>query len=267
MTSRSRVGLTRHDETPMASAGSLRHEVDHLHRTGPGMATFALIHGGGSTSWDWHLVVPLLERAGHAAVAVDLPTEDASSTLEDYVQTVVDAVGDREHVVVVGHSLGGFTAPLACDALHADGLVYLAGMIPMPGETFGEWWANTGHDRETIADDPEVSFYNGVPESLAAEARSRERGQTGAWFESPWPGDHHPDVPTRGMLAKDDQFFPASFMRRQIRDRLGTEAIEVDGGHYLVISQPAAVAKALVEFADELAGPEQRPPGRPAGSR
>ncbi|SDE00045.1 alpha/beta fold hydrolase [Auraticoccus monumenti] len=218
------------------------------------MATFALIHGGGSTSWDWHRVIPLLERAGHAAVAVDLPTEDATSTLDDYVQTVVDAVGDREHVIVVGHSLGGFTAPLACEALRAEGLVYLAAMIPVPGETFGEWWANTGHDRETIDDDPAVSFFNGVPESLAAEARSHERGQTGAWFSSPWPADHHPAVPTRGILGKDDQFFPAPFMRRQIRDRLGTEAVEVDGGHYLALSEPEAVATALIAFAEEVVG-------------
>lgn len=228
------------------------------------VATFVLIHGGGSTSWDWHLVAPLLERAGHAAVAVDLPAEDPTSTLEDCVRVVVDAVGEREHVVVVGHSLGGFTAPLACEALGAEGLVYLAGMIPLPGETFGEWWTSTGHDREDVDDDPEVSFYGGVPGPLADEARSRERGQTGAWFSSPWPADRHPDVPTLGVLARDDRFFPAPFMRRQVRDRLGTEAVEVAGGHYLLLSEPEAVAEVLMAFAADVAGRGERR-GRASG--
>ena len=32
--------------------------------------------------------------------------------LREYTDVVVDAIGDRENVVVVGQSLGGFVAPL-----------------------------------------------------------------------------------------------------------------------------------------------------------
>lgn len=217
------------------------------------MATFALIHGGGSTAWDWHLVTPLLRSAGHNVVAVDLPIEDATASLEDYAQTVAAAVGDARHVIVAGHSLGGFTAPLVCDRVRADGLVYLAAMIPMPGETFGEWWINTGHDQETIDEDPEVSFFNGVPNDLAREARTRDRGQQGEWMSGAWPADRHPSVPTSAIVFRDDHFFPASFMRRQIRDRLGIEPVEIPGGHYAALSHPGAVAAALNNFAQELA--------------
>ena len=42
-----------------------------------------LIHGGGASAWDWHLVVPLLEAAGHQAVAVDLPIEEENADLEE----------------------------------------------------------------------------------------------------------------------------------------------------------------------------------------
>jgi pimeloyl-ACP methyl ester carboxylesterase len=45
----------------------------------PIVATFALIHGGGGSSWDWHLVVPELRERGHEPVAVDLPCEDPSA--------------------------------------------------------------------------------------------------------------------------------------------------------------------------------------------
>ncbi|MFJ5957313.1 alpha/beta fold hydrolase [Paenarthrobacter sp. NPDC092416] len=213
------------------------------------MAVFVLIHGGGSTAWDWHLVRPLLEASGHDVFAVDLPIEDVSAGLEDYAHAVTAAVGDAQHTIVVGHSLGGFTAPLVCEALQSDGLVYLSAMIPMPGETFGDWWTNTGHDRETI---PEEAFFNLVPEDLATQARDRERDQQGSWMSGPWPG-RHPAVPTRAILCRDDQFFPASFMRRQVQQRLGIEPVEIPGGHYATLSHPDAVAAALNDFADEIA--------------
>lgn len=212
------------------------------------MAVFVLIHGGGSTAWDWHLVSPLLEASGHGVVAVDLPIEDDAAGLEDYTQAVTAAVGDAQDTIVVAHSLGGFTAPLVCEALQSDGLVYLSAMIPMPGETFGDWWTNTGHDRETI---PEEAFFNLVPEDLAQQAIDKERDQQGAWMSAPWPGQH-PGVPTLAILCRDDQFFPPSFMRRQVRDRLGTEPVEIPGGHYASLSHPEAVAAALNDFAHEI---------------
>jgi pimeloyl-ACP methyl ester carboxylesterase len=152
------------------------------------LAVFVLIHGAGSTAWDWHLVRPLLEASGHDVIAVDLPIEDENAGLEDYVRVVTAAVGDAQRTIVVGHSLGGFTAPLVCDQLQADGLMYLAGMIPLPGEAFADWWTNTGHDRETIDPDPNAAFFNDVPEDLVHQARERERDQQGAWMAQPWPG-------------------------------------------------------------------------------
>jgi pimeloyl-ACP methyl ester carboxylesterase len=58
------------------------------------MATFALIHGGAGSAWDWHLVAPALRERGHDAVAVDLPSEDESAGWSEYTDTVVRAVGD-----------------------------------------------------------------------------------------------------------------------------------------------------------------------------
>ena len=40
-------------------------------------------------------------------MAVDLPCEDESAGWRDYADFVVDALGERQNVVVVGHSLGG----------------------------------------------------------------------------------------------------------------------------------------------------------------
>ena len=56
------------------------------------MATYVLIHGGGGSAWDWHLVVPQLRDRGHEVVAVDLPNEDPSAGWSEYVDTVEAAI-------------------------------------------------------------------------------------------------------------------------------------------------------------------------------
>ena len=76
---------------------------------------------------------------------MDLPSDDESAGLWDYASAVVHAVGDRTGLVVVGHSWGGFTAPLVCARLPVELLVLVAAMVPAPGETGNDFWANTDH--------------------------------------------------------------------------------------------------------------------------
>ena len=74
----------------------------------------------------------------------------------------------------MGHSLGGFTAPLVCVRIPVDLLILVATMIPSPGELFADWWANVGYEECGYED----VFYHDVPPQLAAEARRRERNET-----------------------------------------------------------------------------------------
>jgi pimeloyl-ACP methyl ester carboxylesterase len=155
------------------------------------VATFVLIHGGGGSSSDWHLVAPALRERGHSPVAVDLPSEDECAGWKEYVDTVVRAIGSRTDVIVVGHSLGGFTAPLVCARIPVELLILLAAMIPAPGERFSDWWANANYE-ESGADD---AFYHDVPMPLAAEARLRARAEASKALEEAWPRAlaRHPD--------------------------------------------------------------------------
>ncbi|SEF18349.1 alpha/beta fold hydrolase [Jiangella alba] len=204
------------------------------------MATFALVHGGGGSAWDWHLVATALRERGHDAVAVDLPCDDASAGWADYRDVVTEAIGVRRDPVVVGHSLGGFTAPLVPARL----LVLVAAMIPAPGETFADWWAATGYQGTGLDD----VFYHDVPPELAAEARRRERGEDSRALREPWPLAAWPDTPTRYLLCRDDRMFPAPFARRHARERLGLEPDEMDGGHYAALSRPVELADRLAAF-------------------
>jgi pimeloyl-ACP methyl ester carboxylesterase len=192
-----------------------------------------------------------LRSRGHDVVAVDLPSDDESAGWSEYADTVVDAIGDRTDLVVVGHSLGGFTAALVCDRLPVSLLVLVAGMMPLPGETGSEWWANTGYEDaagELDWDDEIGIFLQDVPHDLAAEALARGRDQASRPMGEPWPLDAWPDVPTRYLVCRDDRFFPAAWLRGVARERLGFEPDEIDGGHCPFLSRPAELADRLEAY-------------------
>ncbi|MCC8250434.1 alpha/beta fold hydrolase [Saccharothrix luteola] len=211
------------------------------------MSTFVLIHGGGGSGRDFERLEPELRRRGHDVVAPDLPIDDPAAGFAEFSDTVVAAVGDRRDLVVVGHSYGGFTASLVCARLPVRLLVFLAGMVPAPGEVPGDWWGNTGFEHPEGLDDTEV-FFNGVPADVVARAQSHGRSQVSAEATQPWPLDALPDVPTRVLLCRDDRFFPPEFQRRVARERLGLEPDEIDGPHCVPVSHPAELAERLVSY-------------------
>jgi pimeloyl-ACP methyl ester carboxylesterase len=211
------------------------------------MATYVLVHGAGSDSWYWHLVGPRLRGLGHDVVAVDLPCDDDHAGLAEYAQVVVDAVGHRQEVILVAQSLGGFTAPLVCDRLPVVLMVLVAAMTPRPGESPGEWWANTGH---VFPDpyDPATVFVHDLSAELAEESLEHVHQQSITPFEKPWPLDAWPSVPTRFLLCRDDRFFPADFQRRVVRERLGIVPDEMDGGHLPALSRPQELVDRLEAY-------------------
>lgn len=221
------------------------------------MSTFVLIHGAGDVGWYWYLVEAELRARGHDTVAPDLPGDDESAELTDYADAVVDAVGNRRDLVVVGQSFGGFTAPLVADRLPVDVLVLVTGMVPSPGETPGDWWDNTGHaaavQEQAARDggltgnpDPFVSYYHDVPRALAEEALSKERAHPSeASMRSPWPLDAWPDVPTKFVLCTEDRFFPPDFVRRLVAERLDITPDEIAAGHCVALSRPRELAEIL----------------------
>ncbi|RBY80564.1 alpha/beta hydrolase [Geodermatophilus sp. TF02-6] len=221
-------------------------------------ATIVLVPGAGGRAWYWHRLVPELARRGQAAVAVDLPAGDDSAGLEQYTQTVLDAVfgPSTRPLVVVGQSMGGLTAPLVCDRVPVDLLVLLNAMVPRPGETGGEWWTATGHERARAEaarssgwplDDEDDPFVHDVPPEVMATAPT-PFAQSGTPFTEPWPLPAWPDVPTRVLAGRDDRLFPLQFQRRVAAERLGLPVEELPGGHLIALSRPAELAQRLVDL-------------------
>lgn len=214
------------------------------------MATYVLIHGAADSAWYWHLVDAELRERGHDVVAVDLPCDDDSAGWSEYADITVEAIGDRSDLIVVAQSLGGFTAPLVCARVPVDLMVLVAAMVPAPGETGAQWWANTGYV-DAPGDVVEV-FLHDVPADLAAEAMERGRGQSATPMTEPWPLEAWPDVPTRFLLCRDDRFFASDFLRRVVRDRLGITPDEMPGGHTPALSRPIELVDRLQTYRKDL---------------
>ena len=90
------------------------------------------------------------------------------------------------------------------------------------------------------------SFLHDVPPDVARESAQHVHAQSGTVFAAPWPLAAWPDVPTRFLLCRDDRFFPADFLRRVVRDRLGIVPDEMDGGHLPALSRPHELAARLL---------------------
>ena len=133
-------------------------------------------------------------------MAPDLPCDDDLAGLSEYVDAVVQAIGDRIDLVVVAQSLGGFTAPIVCDRVPVKLLVLVAPMIPAPGEAPADYWVNTRYGEEVREsyDDPIALFYQDVSPELASEALKRGREQSEARMGEASPLKSWPDVLTRG---------------------------------------------------------------------
>jgi len=225
------------------------------------MASYVLVPGAGGVAWYWSRVIPLLEATGAQAVAVDLPGDDPQAGLDDYVDRVAATAGGRPDVVLVGQSLGAFSASWAATRVPAVGLVLVNGMIPVPGETPGEWWDATGQpaarraNEEREGRDPDApfdldtAFLHDVPPAVAAEGEPYQREEADAVFESAWAPAAWPDVPTRVIAGADDRFFPLEFQQRIAADRLGLDVEVVPGGHLCALSHPDELAARLLETA------------------
>ena len=213
------------------------------------MATFLLLHGGGTRGSTFDLLADELRALGHVVVAPDLPIDEPDGDLSRCARAALEAVPDgATELVVVGHSFGGLMAPLAAAWGDARLLVMLSAMVPAPGETGGDWWQASGWVAATYGvdmSDDIATYLHDVPPEIAAADLARVRDHGNASSTEPWPLDAWPDVPTRVLAFADDRFLPLEFQERLARERIGVTAEAMGGSHCAYLSRPAEVAAHL----------------------
>ncbi len=232
------------------------------------MATFVLVHGAWQGAWAWSRVVPLLEGAGHTAVAVDLPGNGNDDTAPGDVTTMmyaghVAALIDAatSPVILVGHSMGGTvaaqTSELRPDAISVA--IYLCAFLLPDGESIVDFydrawedWMTGAHARVSYSDDGHLSmidpasavdvFYNTADPADATAAAAQLTPQ--------------PEGGRRSRLQLSDDSFARvrrvyieTLQDRSVFNELQKRMYTLDTDHAPQLSAPDELAAILLEVA------------------
>jgi pimeloyl-ACP methyl ester carboxylesterase len=221
-----------------------------------------LVHGSYHGGWCWELLAPELERQGHKVVTIDLPISDPSAGAATYAEVVAQAMSSHEEPILLGHSMGGLVIPLV-PALHAvRRLIFLAAFIPVPGRSMNEQrglepidgrvppttmeFTDLGDDVWMVGPNTATElFFHDAPPDIAAWAVQRLRPQSYRIMSEVTPLTAWPEVPSAYVVCRDDRALNPEWGRQAARDRLGVEALEIDGAHSPFLTRPAELARLL----------------------
>jgi pimeloyl-ACP methyl ester carboxylesterase len=222
-----------------------------------------LVHGSYFGAWCWDLLRPELEGRGHTVTAIDLPVSDPVTGASGYADAVIAGSDWSQPPVLIAHSMAGLVAPVVAARRPVSRLILIAAFIPRPGTSANEQrrdepidppatastseWTDLGNDVWLIGPNTARElFMQDASDEVIAWAVDRLRPQSYRVMSEVTPLQAWPTVPVDYVVCRDDRALNAEWARGAARDRLGIDAIEIDGGHSPMLSRPAELA-ALVD--------------------
>jgi pimeloyl-ACP methyl ester carboxylesterase len=235
------------------------------------MSRFVLVHGSWHGAWVWDRVVPLIESAGHAVEALDLPGRGADPrppatiTLDDHVARVLEAVdAGPDPAILVGHSFGGFVISHVAEAApdRVELLVYLAAFLLRPGETVLDVarsipplvpHLDVREDEGLVAVRPDAAgevFYNDCSADDSAWAAARLVPEALAPRRTPAAvsEDRFGRVPRVYVETNRDRGLQPELQRRMYSASPCREVAALDSGHSPFLSMPDRLASLLDDW-------------------
>jgi pimeloyl-ACP methyl ester carboxylesterase len=217
-----------------------------------------LVHGAWADGSGWSKVIPMLEKAGHKVIAVQLPLH----SLADDVATVkraIDLVG--KPVTLVGHSYGGeVITNAAYNNPNVTGLVYIAAFAPDVGQgefsfidpakfpkgllikdTGGFLYLNPRLFREFFAQDVNSS------EADVMAAAQKPCNQSEIFAKSGPPA--WKQLPTWYQVSSNDKAIPPD-TERMFAKRMNATTIELPASHASYASHPNEIAAFILKAAN-----------------
>lgn len=243
------------------------------------MATFLLIHGAWQGSWAWQNLTPLIEAAGHTAIAVDLPGDGHDDTPPETVTTMLIAEKVAElidqaaaPVILVGHSMGGTVASQACE-LRSDKIavaIYLCAFLLPDGQSCIDFYERawkphmTGaHARITYSEDGHVSvidpeaavdvFFNTTDPAIARAAAAQLTPQPEASRRSrlQLSDEKYGSVPRVYIETLRDQSVFPELQKKMYTETPVEKLYSLDTDHAPLVGAPDKLTAILCEIAKD----------------
>jgi pimeloyl-ACP methyl ester carboxylesterase len=232
------------------------------------MSTFVIVPGAWDTPATVEPVVEPLVSAGHEAVIVDLPCDDAEATLAAYADAVRAVLpDDLTDIVLVGYSFGGFTASRVAVDHPEVPIVFVAAWIPRDGSSVLDIFA--GGDPFEAGEEAGIAAFEGLILSAGpglcalnfdryiAAADPAERDSVRTYLErtqrrqgivvlrEKWRGDL-PASRRRAYISTTRDTLVPPEAQRVMAASVGSDVVEIDADHGVFREQPGQLAELMV---------------------
>jgi pimeloyl-ACP methyl ester carboxylesterase len=216
-----------------------------------------LVHGAFVDGSGWEGVYNLLRKQGYAVSVAQHPTHSLAGDVAA-VKLLLD--GQKQPVILVGHSYGGVVVTEAGNHPKAKALVYVAAFAPDAGESVESLIANPPPGAAVPPILPPRGGYLFLDKAKFREAFAADVAPDLAAFmadaQLPWGVEAlagkittpaWKSKPSWYLLATDDHMIPPP-AQRAMAQRAGATIVEQQGSHSVYVSHPEAIA-AIVEKA------------------
>lgn len=217
-----------------------------------------LVHGAWANGSSWAKVIPLLQARGLEVVAVHNPL---SSFEADVAATRRVIAGQARDVILVGHSYGGAVITEAGTEPKVRALVYVAAFAPSDGESVNaivrgaeqpKWSGEIRADARGMltwsADGMAKYFAPDLPAQEAALLAATQAPLFAGAFDGKVTSAAYRQKPNWYVVADDDRIIPAP-LQRAFATKMGAKTSHVASSHVPMLSQPEAVAEAILAAA------------------
>ncbi|MDB5198518.1 MAG: hypothetical protein JWO92_481 [Chitinophagaceae bacterium] len=218
-----------------------------------------LVHGAFADGSGWKGVYEILTKKGYNVTIVQNPL---SSLEDDVAATNLALDGQDGPAILVGHSWGGAVITQAGVHPKVAGLVYVAAFQPDLGESAFTWFsamppaADNGvmpPDEKGYVYYSKEKYHAGFCADLSKPESEFMYASQGAFaaksFATPLTQAAWKTKPSYGIVATEDKSIRPE-VEEKMYLRSNTKISKIKGSHAVYISQPDAVAKVIIDAAE-----------------
>jgi pimeloyl-ACP methyl ester carboxylesterase len=219
-----------------------------------------LVHGAFSDGSAWSQVIPILEKAGHRVIAVQLPEHSLSDDVAT-VKRAIDFVNGPS--ILVGHSYGGLViSNAAYNNPNVKGLVFIAALALKDGQSYsdivdvkkipkdlfvadkgGFIYINSTKFHDFFAQDVNLSQSNimaAVQKPINQSILAQKSGPP-AWTQ----------IPSWYQISENDHSIPPS-LEQMFAKQINATTISIPSSHASLVSHPKEVAQLILNATKDI---------------